>query len=116
MVPVPRPPAVTIRPAGSCTSDTECGAGECGPELFDFSGRSLDHVGPVVVDSAVTPGASAENPVPIEGLIESPDLFAFVASEAIEGAQLNYDATPPTRCFGSAIVRHGDVLPIGGRA
>ena len=33
-----------------CTADSDCGAGgECGPALFEFRGRFLSNVGPVVV-------------------------------------------------------------------
>jgi len=72
-----------------CASDAECPSGLCGAALFELSDRLVDAVGPALVtlDTAI-----AENPVPIEGLIQSQEVLAFVASEAIENASLNDDA------------------------
>ncbi len=72
----------------ACTSDAACGAGaECGPALFDFADRLTADVGPVViVETEHTLVFDAENPVPIEGLIETESMFAFVQLEQIAGS------------------------------
>ena len=69
-----------------CTNDSQCGAGrECGPSLFDLNYRFADAVGPVLVaNSEYT--LEAEYPVPIEGLIETEEMFAFVQLEQIAGS------------------------------
>ena len=86
--------------AGSiCDGDDDCPGGECGPELFDFSNRFEGNVGPIVIPKGVVCQAppdelctvEAEDPVPLDGLVGSPDVFAFVQSEAIEGEDLNGD-------------------------
>lgn len=52
--------------------------------FFDFSGRLTGGVGPVLLAAAdFTLGT--QNPVPLDGLIESESMFAFVANEGIEG-------------------------------
>jgi hypothetical protein len=67
-----------------CSSDADC-TGECGPGLFDFRAASaVDQGGPVVF-----PGGSytlqASTPVPLDGLFDSDELFAFVVNEGIPG-------------------------------
>jgi cysteine-rich repeat protein len=68
----------------ACGADAVCGAGGSCRTLFDFSDRLSARVGPVLID-AITDGLELEtqDPVPLDGLIESPELFAFVAQEAI---------------------------------
>jgi len=83
----------------ACTLDAECGAGGTCETLFEFADRledspqpghpELADSGPILVGAFQ---ASAESPVPIDGLIESPDVFAFVASERIEQQTLNLDS------------------------
>lgn len=72
-----------------CTSGGECSSATCG-ELFDFGSRFEDGVGPVVV-SPEEYSALSETPVPLEGLVQGEDTFAFVLSEAIDGTDLNAD-------------------------
>src|SRR5262245_9829024 len=90
----------------SCQADADCPGGECGAGLFTFTDRLLDGMGPVVLrpgacvggtnalaactDSAGCPGgqcgsvlAQALDPVPLDGLVETPSTFAFVKEEAI---------------------------------
>lgn len=72
----------------ACSSDADCPGAECA--LFEFRDRYADGRGPIVL----APGQfelTAEAPVPIEGLNETDDLFAFVVSEAIERKDLNQD-------------------------
>src|SRR5439155_19270187 len=97
-----------------CRTDADCPGGECGPPLFAFTDRGLDGVGPVVLrrgaciggakalaactDDLSCPGgqcgnflAKALDPVPLDGLNETPAAVAFVKEEAIEGQDLNGD-------------------------
>lgn len=97
-----------------CGSDDSCPGGQCGSSLFDFSHALLDGIGPVVAprfgagvcQDSQAPcqtdagcGASrcvsfkivAEDPVPLEALIETPDLLVSVVPEAIDGRDLNGD-------------------------
>ena len=75
-----------IETGPACTSDADCGdGGECGPALFDLTDRFAGGVGPVLVASTDY-ALDAENPVPIEGLIETPEMFAFVQLEQIAGS------------------------------
>ena len=74
--------------ATACTRDAHClEAGQvCGPSLFDFSDRlAASGVGPVLIPSAQY-ALNAQNPVPLEGLLETPSMFAFVELEAIAGS------------------------------
>ncbi len=74
-------------PGAKCASDLQClGGGECGPTLFEFRDRySVSGLGPVLVTGAQYDG-HAENPVAIDGLIETDELFVTVRSELLEGA------------------------------
>jgi len=97
-----------------CSEDLDCGGGTC-EEAFDFSTRMFGDAGPVVISNAeFTLGT--ENPVPLDGLIESDGMFAFVSSEGIEGVHLNddLDTTDPVirlRDRASGVIR-----PIGTNA
>lgn len=100
--------------ATPCTSDAGCGLGEeCGPSLFDFRDRLSGGAGPVAIatggggsslgDSGGGGAAmcmappdtlcsvAAKDPVPLEGLAESDQLFAFAQRESITGRDLNGD-------------------------
>src|SRR5262249_12031575 len=99
-----------------CTSDAGCPGGQCGPVLFDFAPFGTAGVGPLVLPRlrtgvgqgnltmacrvsgdwggwgpCVVYAFSAETPVPLEGLIQTPDTFAFVVDEPILGNDLNGD-------------------------
>jgi hypothetical protein len=97
-----------------CAADSACPDGECGKGLFDFRTRFAAGVGPIVVprfgvgvcqddgrrcadaaDCAAGPcvayRVAAKDPVPLEGLIESPSVLVSVVPEAIEGRDLNGD-------------------------
>jgi hypothetical protein len=72
-------------PGQTCTDDSDCAAeDECGPALFEFRDRLTGGDGPVLIGGSDY-ALQAENPVPLEGLIESSELFAFVEFEAIAG-------------------------------
>ena len=98
----------------SCDADADCPDGECGPALFDFRTRLAGGIGPIVIprfgagtcDGTTTPCAddtvcggarcltyrmTAQDPVPLEGLVESPAVLASVVPEAIAGRDLNGD-------------------------
>jgi len=96
-----------------CRSDDDC-AGECGPSLFDFSTRLHEGVGPVVIprfgpgvceddgracsNDAECPGSlcvayrlTTEDPVLVDGILETETLRASVVPEGIAGRDLNGD-------------------------
>jgi cysteine-rich repeat protein len=80
-------------PGTACDADSDClGGGECGPSLFEFRDRLDDdgdgQVGPVLVASF---SANADTPVPLDGLLETPDVFAFAVNEVLTGGSLNSD-------------------------
>ena len=104
----------------SCTAAGDCRGGACVQGLFDFSTRLMAHAGPVVIPlgtcvEAPTPAAcrtdadcpsgpcqvrvAALDPVPIEGLIETPNEFVFAKEEAIEGEDLNADGDTTDHVF-----------------
>ncbi len=104
-------------PAIPCTRDTDCTDGdECGPGLFEFRDRlSEDGVGPVVIANGSEEGLElrAHNPVPLDGLIETDDLFAFVAAEGIVGESLNDDADATDRVLRLRDQASATIQPIG---
>ena len=73
-----------------CASDADCPGQQCGPALFDFSTRFASGVGPIVVPRAAYQ-AVALDPVPLDGLSETPDMVATVVSEPISQTDLNGD-------------------------
>ncbi len=98
----------------TCSGPEGCAGGECGPALFDFSTRTVDVGGPVIIprfaqglcqndqracatDTDCGTGRcisyrfSARDPVPLDGLIESADLFISLVSESIDERDLNGD-------------------------
>lgn len=95
-----------------CAGDGDCPAGECGAALFDLRPLAADGTGVLprfgrgfCQDSQVACTADgdcesgrcvafralAEEPVPLEGLIESPELLIAVVPEALDGRDLNGD-------------------------
>ncbi len=97
-----------------CTADDDCAGGVCGGVLFDFTSRAVDGVGPVVLrrdDGGTCPTSGApcqsrddcdgeacvafrlraDDPVPLEGLLESEAVFVSVVPEAIADRDLNGD-------------------------
>jgi Tol biopolymer transport system component len=101
---------------GVCSTDAQCPGGRCGA-LFDFSGFAYAGVGPVVLprlgpgvcqqpphpsctmdgdcsgpgNPCVLYAFEAQTPVPLEGLSQGSDVFAFVVSEAVAAHDLNGD-------------------------
>src|SRR5439155_10704661 len=119
-----------------CRTDGDCPGGECGPSLFAFADRALDGVGPVVLrrgaciggtqalvactDDASCPGGQcgsfltmALDPVPLDGLTETPAAFAFVKEEAIEGQDLNGDRDATDHVAALVDRTTGLSMPIG---
>ncbi len=101
-------------PQRACSADSDCGSGECGAALFDFRSRAIHGIGPIVLsregagtcqstgapcssradcadEPCVTFRFRAEDPVPLEGLIQTPNIFVSVVPEAIAGRDLNGD-------------------------
>jgi cysteine-rich repeat protein len=98
----------------SCTADAHCpGLGAtCSAPLFDFTDRYDADVGPVVVtDSGFD--ADAENPVPLDGLVETPDAFAFAINEGLANEDLNGDGDELDQVVTLRDRETGEVLPIG---
>ena len=110
----------------SCSEDADCAGGGTCTEFFDFSDRLAGDpskmgaagAGPVLI-MATEFTAQAENPVPLDGLIETESLFAFVANEAIhvdglanESLNNDDDTTDPVMRIRSR--ETGEILPIGG--
>ncbi|HVM97196.1 MAG TPA: hypothetical protein VMT89_12460, partial [Candidatus Acidoferrales bacterium] len=99
----------------SCSGDGDCPSGECGAALFDFSTRlAADGAGPMLISRfgmgvcqtsglpcakdadctearCVAYRLAAADPVPLDGLAETPQLFVSVVPEAIDGIDLNGD-------------------------
>ena len=118
-----------------CEQDADCPGGECGAALFDFRPRMTDG-GPIAVarfgsglcqdslapcrDDAQCPNSrcvayrvTAEDPVPLEDLIESADLFVSVVPEALDGRDLNGDGDTTDNVLLLADRRTGRRQPIG---
>lgn len=98
-----------------CNSHTNCPGGRCGPHLFNLGFLAFGGVGPLVLDrfgdgicqldptdvcSGFDPCAAgpcvnyamqAQNPVPLEGLEQSADVFAFSLNEGVDGVSRNGD-------------------------
>jgi cysteine-rich repeat protein len=85
--------ATQVRSAQSCAADGACSAAgqECSPALFAFEGRGAGQgKGPVVIPNADFE-ATVGTPVPLEGLLESDEVFAFGLSEPLDGEDRNGD-------------------------
>jgi Tol biopolymer transport system component len=95
-----------------CSADAQCGLGATCEELFDFSDRLLGGVGPVLIARGEF-DLQTQNPVPLDGLIESESMFAFVENEAIEEKLLNddSDSTDPVLRLRDRLT--ATILPIG---
>lgn len=120
----------------ACDVDAECRGGECGKGLFDFRPRLANGVGPIVLtrfaagfcqvggeectrdddcaaSRCVSYRVAAAEPVPLEGLIESANLFVTVVPEAIDGRDLNGDGDEIDDVMLLSDRRTGVRLPIG---
>jgi cysteine-rich repeat protein len=77
----------------ACTMDGECPGGTCSPVLFDFGDRYTQGVGPVALAGGMAGDyeAFSQSPVPLDGLVESDETFAFVVWEAADGVDRNGD-------------------------
>ncbi len=83
----------------ACTQDAECGAGATCATLFELSDRLADGVGPVLIARGGDQlRLDAQSPVPLDGLIESEAIFAFVANEAIGEPQDDCDGDGTPDC------------------
>jgi len=98
-----------------CTADGDCPGGQCGAALFDFSTRFAAGVGPVTVPRALYQ-AVAKDPVPLDGLSETPDLLACVVSEPINQTDLNGDADATDDVLLLRDRHTGVTQPIGANA
>jgi len=108
----------------ACVDDRSCSAGQlCGPLLFDLSyRRSPPGVGPALILAGEST-LEVESPVPLEGLLETPEVFAFVQLEAlaggknqggvVQGKDLNGDLDEIDSVMLIRDHRTGEVLPVG---
>jgi len=103
----------------SCTSDTDCPGGACGAPIFDFSTRVADGVGPVIVPQAQY-RMEARDPVPLDALVETDDILAFVVPERLAerntgqpGRDLNGDGDVADDVLILMDRRTGEVRAIG---
>lgn len=100
------------RAGNACSTDAQCPAGECGPSLFDFSGRYLAGVGPVVIQ----PGGYAvqsQQPATLEGQTETDRLLAFVTPEGLTTTDANGDVDTLDPVLTLRSKTSGAVTPIG---
>jgi Tol biopolymer transport system component len=82
-----------------CTEDAECGTGATCATLFEFADRLAGGVGPVLIARAGDElRLDAQSPVPLDGLIASESIFAFVANEAIGEPQDDCDGDSVLDC------------------
>lgn len=105
------------RHGAACAGDGACPGGECGPELIDLRTVGSNGNGPVVLNrtgngvcqetpsqtctaasqcdmgsgTCVTYALTAEYPVPLDGLAETPDVFAFSVNEVVDSVIRNAD-------------------------
>ena len=101
-------------PGNACSTDAQCPAGECGPSLFDFSGRYLAGVGPVVIQ----PGAYAvesQQPATLEGQTETETLLAFVTPEGLTTTDANGDVDTLDPVLTLRSKTSGSVTPRSGQ-
>ncbi|MCX5737034.1 MAG: hypothetical protein NTZ61_00770, partial [Proteobacteria bacterium] len=96
----------------ACTTAAQCPSSTCSAPIFELRDRFDAGVGPVVVPNTQYT-ADAQSPVPIDGLSQTADVFAFTTSEALIGSDVNGDGdlTDPV----VTIRNHhtGQVEPIG---
>ncbi len=124
----------------TCSGDDECAGAECGQALFEFRNRYEDNIGPVLIPrfggaSACQSGTSqgqacssdsdcpgstcvayrliAQDPVPLEGLSQSVQMYAFVAAEAVDARDLNGDGDSSDDVIRLADRSTGVTQPIG---
>ena len=96
----------------SCASDSACPSSACSPALFEIRDRLHGGVGPIVVPSSRYT-ADAESPVPIDGIKQSDDLFAFTISEALAREDLNGDGDQTDFVLTLRDRATGELRPIG---
>jgi Tol biopolymer transport system component len=106
----------------ACASDADCSGGECGPVLFDLSAAGA---GPIVLPLSgggmcSSPPqvctAAAQDPVPLNGVQSTQNLFAFSQSEAITGRDLNGDGVQSGAVITLMDHATGVVQPLGAPA
>lgn len=103
----------------ACRSSSECPGGSCSGPLFDFTGRLTDAVGPIVVPRSQL-AVEARDPVPLDALVGTDDLLAYVVPEALARssggtADLNQDDDELDEVVVLLDRRRGAVVPIGSQ-
>lgn len=123
----------------ACNADRNCPLGECGPSNFDLEPLAEDGVGPIVLDrflprfcqdapqdacgtnaecslgsACVAYAFEASNPVPLEGLVQDDELFAFAINEGVDDVDRNGDAPDRTDTVVTLRSREtGAIQPLG---
>jgi hypothetical protein len=127
----------------ACDDDADCPSSACGPQLFEFRDRYRNGVGAIIVPRAVVAGQGvcesggdagdtctvpttcaggapcvdyhlvSQDPVPLEGLAGTEDVFAFTQSEPISLAYLNDDADQSDLVLTLRDRMTGETIPIG---
>ncbi len=95
-----------------CAADSECPGSTCSAPLFEITDRYDAGVGPVVVDDSEY-AVAAENPVPLDGLVETPSGFAFSVAEGLANQDLNGDGDQVDHVVTLRDHETGELLPIG---
>src|SRR5439155_11346718 len=121
-----------------CSGDAECPGGACG-SLFDVRGLTFAGVGPLVLpqpgpgvcrqpphpsctmdagcsgpgNRCVRYAFQAGTPVPLEGLVQASNLFAFVVTEAVAGRDLNGDGDTDDSVVTLTNRETGQMQPLG---
>ena len=112
--PTTGPPVACMPTSQPCATDGDCPAGsQCGPGLFDFTGRLTTAEGPVLVTDV---DAKALDPVPLAGFVEgtaSDMIDAFVREERIQETDLNGDGDVTDPVLTVQDRQTGQEVPIG---
>lgn len=126
----------------ACSSDGGCPGGECGPEIVDLRALGNNGNGPVSLNrigagvcqedpaiacsmasecnlgmgNCVSYALTAEYPVPLDGLAETPDVFAFSVNEAVDLVPRNGDGDSRDTVLLIRDRTSGAALPMPGPA
>ncbi len=96
----------------ACTTAAHCPGSTCSAPIFELRDRFDAGVGPVVVPNSQYT-ADAQSPVPIDGLSQTADVFAFTTSEALIGRDVNGDGDQTDPVVTIRNHHTGQVEPIG---
>lgn len=103
-----------------CRDDAACPGGGCAGPVFDLASRRFGGVGPVLVPLADL-AVEAREPVPLEALLTTDDVLAYVVPERLAAAEgvsgsLNVDDDEVDEVLLLMDRATGSLLPIGSGA